>query len=229
MQFRCLCTVALVLLFTPPGRADENSDRLFAKCREVLKNAHTLTLDRTTSIQMEGKSAGKEIEHIQLLKPGYWKMTRNREEPRVRICDGKHVYSSWTKKKQYIKVDLIKPEFLYQDLGPAVGVFFGSSVILPNQSGKYLGKQDLEGKSYEVVEVRGETPGGIPARQLLYFGASGLLEVREFHSEIDKGKEMMLRDRLSNIVMGAPLKPADFTFKLPSGYTILDATTKKSP
>jgi hypothetical protein len=209
-----------------PSRADDRSDALIAKAREILKKSQAAAFDRTIIIEMDGKLAGRETAHVRLLKPGYWSLSRDREEPRRRVCDGKYVYSSWDKKKQYIKVDLLKPDVLFQDLGPVGGAFFGTSVILPNQSGKYLGKQDISGKSYEVVEVLGETPGGIPASQKLFFGASGLPMIREYRSEMEKGKEMMMREEISKIDLSAKLQPADFQFKLPAGYTILDASMK---
>lgn len=218
---------AIVSLSTSACRADDRANALVAKARDILKKAQAITFDRTVIIEMEGKLAGRETAHMKLLKPGYWSLSREREEPRRRVCDGKFVYSSWDKKKQYIKVDLLKPGILFQDLGPVGSAFFGTSVILPNQSAKYLGKQVLGEKSYEVVEVLGETPGGIPAKQKLFFGASGLPEIREFRSELEKGKEMVMREEISKLDLAAKLKPADFQFKLPAGYTILDASVKK--
>jgi hypothetical protein len=209
-----------------PVRADERSDALFAHAIDAFKKAEAVTFDRTTTIRMEDKAAGQETEHIQLLRPNLWRVSRGREEPRLRVSDGKYAYSQLDKAKQVIKVDALKPDALFQTYGPAVGAFFGAKLIHLNQSGKYLGKQELEGKTYDVVQVLGETPGGIPAVLKLYFGAEGLPDIREFRSEMEKGKEIVMQERLSKVDMRARLKPAGFHFTLPPGYTIVDATVE---
>jgi len=179
--FAVIC-LSLLLLSARATAADEVADKLLAESIARTKSLQTLNASLTVSWQTPTQSLRKNIGTIRLMKPNYALIQLTGEYPLVTLASDGH--------SRYILPDATKytlaaadPQgknidtpwwalpvrfFFTQNIHP-----FGSDAP-PWTSSKYVGRETIEGQSYDVIEIAGDKPMPYVAR--FYFDERKLFQ-----------------------------------------------------
>ncbi|HLK56390.1 MAG TPA: DUF2092 domain-containing protein [Chthonomonadaceae bacterium] len=212
----------LMLLGASPGRADEKGDALLKEVEKATKAAKTLTAEVSFTETMSGQ--GQKISatgKVRLMRPNYAYIALDSPVDQVLASDGKTSYTLMSKQNQYLKnqvdaqghgLGFLPPMTMFFDTKGGITSLFGgdASALSP----KYVGKETVEGKEYEVLRVTQENPQHVETK--LYVGQNKL--VTRIHMEVKLGNETaQIEVALKNVKTDTAMKAADFAFQLPKG------------
>ena len=209
------CAATLTAL---AAQADEKADALLQKAREASAGAKTLQADLVYEVQSDDAKGGYSGA-VRLMKPNYaYFKTSNLPNRQVSILsDGKNRYQVMEAQKQYLR-GAIQPGGQNVGIGGPYSPVTGFFDLTGNAAGgerKYVGKETLEGREYEVVEITG---GPRPEQvRRFYVGPSGLVEgavVTLGNSEMQR----TYRTWLKNVKLDQPMKAEEFAFAPPEGF-----------
>jgi outer membrane lipoprotein-sorting protein len=206
---------ALLWLVAPAG-ADQKADALIAKATETARKAKSLQGELAGKSTVNGKTDAMSGS-LRLLRPNMVRAVMKLPEPmgsQELICNGKSLYVVTPSRKHYLRFPAGAVEKL-SGLGTAAAAFWAPQSFAADWTHRrHLGVENIEGRDYQVVEVRvGESPEPLK----IYFGSSGLPEGMEA-SFVSDGKRTIQSIWLKRIRLDPPLTPADFAYEPPADF-----------
>ncbi|MCW3053132.1 MAG: resA [Chthonomonadales bacterium] len=239
----CVALSGLHIAGAAPAREPDRAAELLKRAYTESMRGRTLSADLVLTSAWEGRSlttTGK----VRAMKPyeGEWtggdspleaplprflgtlqistSVKGSPEEPMKEewIADGHQVMESMDIRKEYVK--LSEDAFMSQ-AGFPVGCFFSAETFHILKTPRYLGKEHVDGVSYDVVEAT--LPGSRDGAYTLYFGASGLMEgYRTRFQDEYAHKEVTCTAWMKHIVVNSPMKPNEFVWAVPAGFSRYD-------
>jgi peroxiredoxin/outer membrane lipoprotein-sorting protein len=169
--FAVIC-LSLLLLSARATAGDEVADKLLAERIARTKSLRTLNASITVSWQTPTQSLKKNIGTIKLMKPNYALVQLTGDYPLVTLASDGHSrymlpdvtkYTLAVADSQGKNIDtpwwaLPVRFFFTQNINP-----FGSDSP-PWTSSKYVGRETLDGHTYDVIEIMGDKPMAYVAR-----------------------------------------------------------------
>jgi outer membrane lipoprotein-sorting protein len=206
---------AACLVAAAGARADSRADALIKRATALTAKAKTLQADLI--LHEQGKT---EQAKLRLMKPNlaHIKMLQPSEDgPETVVSDGKTVFIAGNAMGETLCARMPAPPrglpFLASsfDVDP-IAVFFEPQRLQNGATRTYVGTQKVGGRSYQVVRL---TARARP-EQLLYIGASGLIEGwararRQAVGEKSTAAAMWLHNTRAN----APMPAGQFTYTPP--------------
>jgi outer membrane lipoprotein-sorting protein len=217
---RLLLIVGTLLMSVAAMLADEKADPLVKKLQETAGRAKSLQADVTSVVVFDGKTETFN-RRLRLLKPNYGALTSIDPDGKVHqrtLYDGKSILTVFPQRKEYRqRPGPSRANRMFPSLSLPVSTFFDPNMLaLQGVNVRYVGKETVEDRTYEAVEVSYQV---IPGQLKGYFGASGLVE--GVHSPFGTpGRMGTLTVWLKNIRLDTPMQPGDFAFKPPPGFKL---------
>lgn len=203
------------------AHADPKADALFAKARQVAKNARTLQAEGVGSFQ-SGEQKESVTFSFRLMKPDLGEVTvkpPGGESESVLISDGKNIYNVMPSEKQYMRMPPGGRGFgsLFNFYAPIRAFFEPESLAAPPDA-KLAGTKTMNGKKYQAVTFTSKTPPG-PTRY--FFAPNGMLEGMEI--EIQEGSRAgTMTFWLKNVKLNAPMTARQFAYTPPDDFKPFD-------
>jgi len=136
------------------------------------------------------------------------------------IADGHQVIESLEGRKEYTEKN--ENDFQSQ-AGFPFACFFSPPTYDLLKSPRYLGKEQVDGVFYDVVQASQSDSTGHDDVYTLYFGESGLLEgYRTRFQEQRDHKEVSFSAWMKHVVVDSPMKAGEFAWAVPAGFSRFD-------
>jgi len=136
------------------------------------------------------------------------------------IADGHQVIESLEGRKEYTERN--ENDFQSQ-AGFPVACFFSPPTYDLLKSPRYLGKEQVDGVFYDVVQASQSDSTGHDDVYRLYFGESGLLEGYRTRFQEQLGhKEVSFSAWMKHVVVDSPMKAGEFAWAVPTGFSRYD-------
>lgn len=205
------------------GHADQKSDRLFARAREVAGRIRSLEGAITASYSVTGTTQ-KMTGTVKVLKPGFWELdaaTPDGQHRQQLVSDGKSITQVMEAEKQYAKMGPAGPAILVGFAPPAASLLITPEGLPKGGKSRYTGKVTRSGRTYEVVQVIGAP--GLPAGATIryFFGPSGLPEGRELRYR-EEGATMLQSAWIHGLRLNTPLAEKQFAYRPPADFKLYE-------
>jgi outer membrane lipoprotein-sorting protein len=217
----------LIGLCAGGARADDKGNALVKEVVAAGKAVKSLTAEVSFKETYQGKTmdmTGK----VRLMKPNFAYVEMGTPFGQIMASDGKNFYTVMTAQNQYL------PTQPASALGPAlsflapVGMFFDPGIALtpatskasgasPASSPIYAGKETVEGKEYDVLQVTQDQPQHTVTK--FYVGADKLVLRTQMEMTVNKETITMII-ALNNVKKDLPATASDFAYKLPKGAVV---------
>ncbi|HLK59916.1 MAG TPA: TlpA disulfide reductase family protein [Chthonomonadaceae bacterium] len=136
------------------------------------------------------------------------------------IADGRQVIEVLEVRNEYLKGN--ESDFI-SHAGFPVACFFSPATYDLLKPQRYIGKEKVDGVSYEVVEATQLDATGHANLYTLYIGASGLVEGYRTHfTDPQDQKEITFSAWMKNVKVDTPMKAEEFVWAVPAGFTPFD-------
>jgi outer membrane lipoprotein-sorting protein len=202
-----------------PARADEKADALLKEIATATKATKTLTADITMTMTGQGqnmKIQGK----VRLKKPNLALIDLSKPFDQVIASDGKTVWMLMKSANQYTKEDADPQGHNINSAAIPISLFFDTQHMLgqfPSAKARLLPPATVEGKSFQVIELTGDTPASYTMK--LYADANML--ITRIALEMTQGaQKSQLTAALNNVQVGQPLADATFAYAPPKTATL---------
>lgn len=213
-----LSACACLGMAVPGVRADEKTEALFKKARQVTTELKSLEADQTTTIEMDGQTEVRSGT-VRLMRPNFWRLKLTSDAADVLcVSNGKTVYVERGKRKEYFQFPFAEGED-NMPFGPYVPprAFFETDKIGAGGQAMYVGTEEVSGMSYEVVQVTSQEE---PRLRKCYFGSGGLLE--GLVSKFGEGNALTVSVWWKNVRLNPSLKQEDFAYTPPADFKQID-------
>lgn len=206
------------LVLGPAAGADPLADRLIEKAR--LFPAKTLTADLASTLKA-GERKQEITGKVRLMRPNHGRVELSMGgSTQTFAADGKSVYIIMAEAQRYLKLD--EGAQLGKELtgmAPPVEAFLNPSAYYSEwKETERAPARTVTGRKYEVVRFK---TGPQSMAGTAYFEPSGLLVGVEL--AFDRGGLKGTQSTwLRNVKLNAPLKAAEFAFKAPEGYNVVE-------
>ena len=217
----CLLIVCTLLVGPQSARADDQAEAFLKEVAAVSRATRTLAADLEVSWKTPGQSVRKSIGTLRLMKPNYARINLAGDyELDTLASNGKTVFTlpdptRYTKAAADLQGKNIDSpwwalplrHFFTQSVNP-----FGAE---PDATAKtrYVGEENVEGETFNVVEVTGEKP--MPYVAKFYIGADKLIR----HSVVTFGQgegAASFWAKLTSVRTNRPMSTASFKYALPA-------------
>jgi outer membrane lipoprotein-sorting protein len=223
----CGGTLLLAATAAPPTRADDASAALLKQVATATKALKTLTADLEMS-QDAGGNPMKMQGSVQLKRPNLAKITVSIGGNNAQMVDsdGKNLYivfgNQYMKSSPGVNGERIQAMGAFQ-----IPMFFNPSLtFLPNAATKYLGKETLDGKEYQVIGVTSPAAKGMDVK--LYISDAKLVE-RVSLDVNSGGARVHIGTAFKNIKTDAALADTAFAYTPPKTVTLYQPDSNNQP
>jgi outer membrane lipoprotein-sorting protein len=212
---------ALFLAFGA-AHADEKADALIQKARQLMEPARTFQGTMTYSFAAGPKKeqqSGFTIS-FRLMKPNYGRLevkdTKAGRVEMVAISDGKNAFQVEPRGKQYQKMEAAPRGIAGFPAGPGpfapIALFFDPNALPLAPDAQAVGPQLVNGKSYEVVEMK-----SAEGTTRHFFGSGGFLEGVEL--SMTRGEmHATVKSWLTAHRLNVPLTAQQFAYTPAAGF-----------
>jgi hypothetical protein len=229
MDARRRAALAWLALLAPIGaaQADSKVEALFAKARQVVTSARTLSAEGAWNSTMGGETGGMVL-LLRLMKPNLSWITLNGSDGKpasLDICDGNDFVDVSIAQKEYDRTPIAASyggPGLVRNL-PPLRAFHHPAFLTAGPEHRYAGTKEANGKTYQVVEIEGKTlPEGYVGcvSKRYFFGPDGLLDGAEFEIKEPRRSSTSIF-WLKNVKLNVPMTAAQFAYTPPPDFKYL--------
>lgn len=210
-----VCGLVLAALIAPSAaRGDEAADRLVGRVREATKSARSLRAEFTYT-EVDGEARTSYAGRVRLMRPNYAFMESMGEKYALIVAsDGASLYVVNEDGKTYRRRGAQPGRVrLWSETSPATA-FFDVDAALAGGERRHAGREVVQGRAYDVLEVKHPDP---PQTRRFFVGGSGMIERTVELYDFPKGR-FTKETHLKEVDTTAAMAASDFAYAPPDGY-----------